>query len=70
MRARDARALAFCVATTSALFLGLLALTQSLFAAGGLALAYAVFVFTRPRMIRVFARVQGVSDWSGYYTDR
>jgi len=67
MRARDVRAIAFCAVTTI-LVLGVCALvTRNYFASVGLAAAYAAVILTRPRMLRVFRRLRGDPDWSGYY---
>ena len=66
MRARDVRAIIFCVVTTLLLFLGLLTFAGYLVALGG-AGAYGAFVATRPRMLRVFHRLRGEPDWSGYF---
>jgi hypothetical protein len=70
MRARDVRAIAFCAVTPlivagAAQFLG-----HDVLATAALAVAYAVFVLTRPRMIRVYRRLSGASDWSAYFDDR
>jgi hypothetical protein len=67
MRARDVRAIAFCAITTAAvLAVGYLA-TRNYLASLGVAAAYAAIVLTRPRMLRVFRRLRGDPDWSGYY---
>ena len=29
--------------------------------------AYNVWILTRPRMVRVFRRLRGIPDWSGYF---
>jgi hypothetical protein len=71
IRARDVRAIAFCTATIPAVlalaYLGL----GSWLPAAGLAAAYAAWLLTRPRMIRVFRRLRGdtVLEWGGYYED-
>jgi len=67
MRARDVRAIGFCVATTVVLLAGLLVLLHSLAVALGLTVAYAAFLLTRPRMIRVMRRLNGEPDWGGYF---
>jgi hypothetical protein len=41
--------------------------TRNYLASVGLAAAYAAVIFTRPRMLRVFRRLRGDPDWSGYY---
>jgi hypothetical protein len=67
MRARDVRAIAFCVGTTVLLvvaaYLYLWDYLKTLLIGG----AWAAFVCTRPRMLRVFRRLRGEPDWSGYY---
>jgi hypothetical protein len=68
MRARDKRAIAFCVTST----IVLLAMTQAAFdnwiAATALAGAYAIWLLTRPRMIRVMRRMRGETvEKSSYY---
>jgi hypothetical protein len=67
MRARDVRAIGFCTVTIVGLLLLLSAATHRLVVAAPLTLAYAAFVLTRPRMIRVFRRLRGEPDWSGYF---
>ena len=42
-------------------------LIRNVVASLGLTGAYAAIVFTRPRMLRVFRRLRGSPDWSGYY---
>lgn len=67
MRARDVRAILFCVTTTLLVFIvSWLALHNPLVSVAGAA-AYAALVFTRPRMLRVFRRLRGEPDWSGYF---
>jgi hypothetical protein len=67
MRARDIRAIAFCIATTATLAIVLYLSTRNLLATLAATAAYAVFVATRPRMIRVARRARGEPDWSGYF---
>jgi len=67
MRARDVRAIAFCVATTALLLIALLFFLHRVVVAAGLTVAYAAFLLTRPRMIRVMRRLNGEPDWSGYF---
>jgi len=67
MRARDARAITFCTVSTLALLGAALLLTRSLVVALALTAAYAALALTRPRMIRVFRRLRGDPDWSGYF---
>jgi hypothetical protein len=67
MRRRDARAILFCVTTTMVVlvisYLAFLSYIVSLALTG----AWAAFVLTRPRMQRVFRRLRGEPDWSGYF---
>jgi hypothetical protein len=67
MRARDIRAIGFCVITTTALFAVSLLLLHSYLAALGLTAAYAAWILTRPRMTRLLHRLRGDPDWSGYF---
>jgi hypothetical protein len=69
MRARDVRAIAFCVVTTAAVLIGSAATLHNYPACLGLTVAWAAFVLTRPRMIRVFRRLRGEPDWSGYFDE-
>ena len=69
MRPRDARALTFCAVTILALAALSFALSQSYAVAAGLTGAYAVFILTRPRMLRVWRRLRGEPDWGGYFKD-
>lgn len=71
MRRRDIRALAFCAVTICLVFAVIqLTVHQPLisFAVTG---AYAAWLLTRARMIRVFRRLRGDSgwDWSNYYRE-
>lgn len=67
MRARDVRAILFCVVTTAALFAVAFVFTRNYVASLGLTGAWAAWVLTRPRMIRVMRRLRGDPDWSGYF---
>jgi hypothetical protein len=67
MRPRDVRAIAFCAATILALAALSFALSQNYLLALGVTGAYAAFVLTRPRMLRVYRRLRGVPDWGGYF---
>jgi hypothetical protein len=69
MRPRDARAILFCVVTILSLAALSLALSQSYLVAFGLTAAYAIFILTRPRMLRVYRRLRGEPDWGGYFKD-
>ena len=67
MRARDVRAIGFCAVTIIGLFAAVLAVTRSVVVALGLTCAYASWLLTRARMIRVIRRLRGDPDWSGYF---
>ncbi|HKR89343.1 MAG TPA: hypothetical protein VJS38_14325 [Phenylobacterium sp.] len=67
MRARDARAISFCGASMLALLVGSQVLIGNLLASLALTAAYGAFILTRPRMIRVWRRLRGEPDWSGYF---
>jgi hypothetical protein len=67
MRARDVRAIGFCAVTIPGLWILSMALTHSLVVSLALAAGYGAFVLTRPRMLRVFRRLRGEPDWSGYF---
>jgi hypothetical protein len=68
MRARDLRAIAFCLSTTVGLLVLVRSASGSWIAAVALALAYAVWMFTRPRMVRVMRRMRGEHlERSGYF---
>ncbi len=69
MRARDARAIIFCVVTVLALFAAVYLTSRNYLAAVALALAYGAWIMTRARMLRVLRRLRGEADWSGYYKD-
>ena len=69
LRPRDIRAITFCAVTIFAVFLVTAMLLPSLLGALAITIAYALFILTRPRMIRVMRRIRGVDEgnWSGYY---
>jgi hypothetical protein len=67
MRARDVRAIAFCAVSTILLLAVCYLVTRNYLASVGLTGAYAAVILTRPRMQRVFRRLRGDPDWSGYY---
>jgi fatty acid desaturase len=69
MRPRDARAIVFCTVTIVGLAALSFALSQSYVVALGLTVAYAAFILTRPRMLRVYRRLRGEPDWGGYFKD-
>jgi hypothetical protein len=69
MRPRDARAIGFCAVTIIGLATLSFALSQSYLVALGLTSAYAAFILTRPRMLRVYRRLRGEPDWGGYFRD-
>jgi hypothetical protein len=70
MRARDVRAIAFCTITIAVVAACATVLLRSYLAGLALAAACAAWLLTRPRMVRVFRRLRGQPDWSGYYDDR
>jgi hypothetical protein len=68
MRARDKRAIAFCVTSTIVLMLMAQAAFGNWIASTAFAAAYAIWLLTRPRMIRVMRRMRGETvEKSGYY---
>ena len=67
MRARDVRAITFCVVTTAALFGATLVLLHMVLVSVALTAAYVAWLLTRPRMVRVMRRLRGEPDWSGYF---
>jgi hypothetical protein len=67
MRARDVRAIAFCIISLAAVFAGTMLLSHNFLASLGLGVAYGAWLATRPRMIRVFRRLRGEPDWTAYY---
>ena len=69
MRARDVRAIAFCAMSAFGLFVVLFLALDSYLIALALTGAWVAFILTRPRMQRVFRRMRGEPDWSGYFRD-
>jgi hypothetical protein len=69
MRARDVRAIAFCVVTTTLLALVVYLFSGDLFVTAAATGAYLLWILTRPRMIRVIQRARGAPDWSNYFKD-
>jgi hypothetical protein len=67
MRARDVRAITFCVATTLGLAVGAMLTTHSLLVSLPLTTAYGAWLLSRPRMLRIYRRLRGEADWSGYF---
>jgi hypothetical protein len=67
VRPRDVRAIVFCGASTLTLLVGSQLLTRNILFSLALAAAYAAWVLTRPRMLRIFHRLRGDPDWSGYF---
>ena len=67
MRARDVHAIWFCVISMLVLLVGSLLLAHNLIISLALTAAYGVLVLTRPRMLRVYRRLRGDPDWSGYF---
>ena len=71
MRSRDVRAITFCAITIPGLFVASVMLLDNGLASAALTAAYAAWLLTRPRMIRVMRRLRGepVSAWGAYYRD-
>jgi hypothetical protein len=68
IRARDLRALAFCLVTITAVLLLADRIFENRLATGAATAAYAVWILTRGRMIRVFRRLAGQRlERSSYY---
>ncbi len=68
IRGRDVRSLAFCVATILLVYALATAVFGDQTIAAPAAAAYAAFILTRPRMIRVYRRLRGERlERSGYY---
>jgi hypothetical protein len=67
MRARDIRAIAFCAITSLLLLVVSYLAFRSVFGSVALVGAYAAWLLTRPRMLRVIRRLRGDPDWSGYF---
>ncbi|WP_374469500.1 hypothetical protein [Phenylobacterium sp.] len=67
MRPRDVRAILFCAVTTLLLFVVSALIFHNWLVTLGLTGAWAAFVLTRPRMLRVMRRMRGEPDWSGYF---
>lgn len=67
MRPRDVRAIVFCGASTLALLSGSQLLLHNAIFSLALSAAYAAWMLTRPRMMRVYRRLRGDPDWSGYF---
>lgn len=67
MRARDARAIAFCVTAAILTFAVSWAALHNTLVSLALTAALAAFLATRPRMQRVIHRLRGDPDWSGYF---
>ena len=59
VRARDLRAIGFCLITIPMVFVVVDAVLGRLLVSVAVAAAYACFILTRPRMIRVFRRLSG-----------
>lgn len=69
MRARDLRAIAFCIVTSIMVLVAVYMLIWSYPLALMATAAYDALILTRPRMLRVFRRLRGEPDWGGYYRD-
>jgi len=67
MRARDLRAIVFCVATIAAVAAVSYLAMRNYLVTLALTGAWAAIVLSRPRMLRVFRRMRGEPDWSGYF---
>lgn len=67
MRTRDVRAIVFAVVSTCAIILLSYALLRMFIVTIALAGSYLLWLFTRPRMIRLVRRARGGPDWSGYF---
>lgn len=67
MRPRDVRAIIFCGASTLALLSGSQLLLHNVVFSLAVSAAYAAWVLTRPRMMRLYRRLRGEPDWSGYF---
>jgi hypothetical protein len=67
MRPRDLRAILFCAATTLVLLVASYLLVHSILVSLALTGAWDAWLLTRPRMVRVFRRLRGEPDWSGYF---
>ena len=68
IRARDARALAFCMLTIPLVYFAASRLLDGGLATAATTGAYACLVLTRPRMIRVYRRLAGQRlERSSYY---
>lgn len=69
MRARDVRAITFWIATSIIVVVAGYALSRSAFVTLALLGAYNAWILTRRRARRIFGRLRGDVDWSGYYQD-
>jgi hypothetical protein len=70
MRLRDVRAITFCVVSTAAVAAVGFWLLPNWVMAVFLALAYGIFVGTRPRMLRTYRRLRGETvEMSSYHWD-
>ncbi len=71
MRRRDVQAIAFCAITISGLLVASLLLLPNQLVAGAITLAYAAWLLTRPRMVRVFRRMRGEDPgaWGAYFRE-
>ena len=67
MRPRDVRAIAFCAGTSVLLLVAAFLFLGDYLKALLVTAAYDAVILTRPRMLRVFRRLRGEPDWSGYY---
>ena len=67
MRARDIRAIVFCVCATSLVLAVSYLAFRNYFASLVLGVVFGAWLLTRPRMKRLIRRLRGDTDWSGYF---
>lgn len=67
MRARDVRAIAFCVTAAILTLVVSYVLFQNTLVSLAATAALCAWLATRPRMQRVIHRLRGDPDWSGYF---
>jgi hypothetical protein len=69
MKARDVRAIAFCLVSTLVVAAGSIVLLQSYLLAGLFTVVFDFWLLTRARMVRVIRRLRGAPDWSHYFRE-
>lgn len=69
MRARDVRAIAFCLVSTLLVAAGAIVLLRSYLLAAMATLVFDLWLLTRARMVRVIRRLRGAPDWSHYFRE-